>query len=150
MEFPVCGNGLTQMTAGEVTVDACADGCGGIWLDRYELMKVDESQESAREGLLEIGRDEGLVVDLSKRRQCPKDDDAVKRRHFFSAKRQVAVDECPSCGGHWLALGELATIRTEFASEEERGQAAQRYFSELFDTELDAAHKETAVLAGAR
>ena len=143
MECPVCGNELTQMTAGEVTVDACAGGCGGIWFDRYELMKVDESQESAGEGLLDIGHDEGIVVDLGKRARCPKDDDAVMMRHFFSTKRQVAVDECPSCGGHWLDPGELATIRTEFASEEEREQAAQRYFSELFDTELAAAHKET-------
>lgn len=143
MECPVCGNGLAQMRAGEITVDACANGCGGIWFDRYELMKVDESQESAGEGLLEIGRDEGLVVDLSKRLRCPKGDDAVMMRHFFSAKRQVVVDECPSCGGHWFDPGELAAVRTEFASEEEREQAAQRYFSELFDTELVAAHRET-------
>jgi Zn-finger nucleic acid-binding protein len=131
------------MTAGEINVDACVGGCGGIWFDRYELMKVDESQESAGECLLEIGRDARLVVDLSKRLRCPKDADAVMMRHFFSVKRRMVIDECPSCGGHWLDPGELATLRTEFASEEEREQAAQRYFSELFDPELAAAHKET-------
>lgn len=56
----------------------------GIWFDRYELIKVDESQESAGEGLLEIGRDEGLVVDPGKRLRCPKDGDAVMMRQFFS------------------------------------------------------------------
>lgn len=61
----------------------------------------------------------------------------------MSAKRKVAVDECPSCGGHWLDPGEHVKIQTEFVSEEEREQAAQRYFSELFDTELAAAHRET-------
>jgi Zn-finger nucleic acid-binding protein len=110
--------------AGEITVEACAGGCGGIWFDRYELMKVDESQESAGEALLGIERDEGLAVDPGKRLRCPKNGDAVMMRHFFSAKRQVVVDECPRCGGHWLDPGELATIRTEFASEEEREQAA--------------------------
>ncbi len=38
---------------------------------------------------------------------------------------------------------ELATIRTEFETEEERKQAAARYFSDLFDPELVAAHSET-------
>jgi Zn-finger nucleic acid-binding protein len=142
MECPVCGNELTQMVAGEITVDACAGGCGGIWFDRYELMKVDESQESAGEGLLDIGRDKSLVVDRDKRFECPRDG-VVMMRYFFSVKRQVTIDECPSCGGHWLDPGELATIRTEFASEEERERAAQQYFSELFDTDLAAIHAET-------
>jgi hypothetical protein len=30
VECRVCGNGLTEMTVGGITVDACADGCGGI------------------------------------------------------------------------------------------------------------------------
>ena len=41
----------------------------------------------------------------------------------MSAKRQVVVDECPNCGGHWLNPGELRTIRTEYASEEDRERA---------------------------
>jgi hypothetical protein len=72
MECPVCDNELTRMTVGGVTVDACEGGCGGIWFDRYELMRVDEAAESAGEGLLEIGRDPSLQVDLSKRLNCPK------------------------------------------------------------------------------
>jgi Zn-finger nucleic acid-binding protein len=67
----------------------------------------------------------------------------VMMRHFFSVKRQVAVDECPSCGGYWLDVGELAAIRTEFKTEVERNQAAARYFSELFDNELAAEHAKT-------
>ena len=43
---------------GGITVDACVGGCGGIWSDRYELMRVDESHdESAGEKLLHIERD---------------------------------------------------------------------------------------------
>ena len=143
MECPVCGNRLTQMTAGGITVDACKGGCGGLWFDRYELMKVDEADESAGEELLDIERDPNRKIDLSKQLDCPKDDDVVMMRHFFSVKRGVTVDECPSCGGHWLDPGELATIRTEYASEEERERAAAEYFSELFDPELAAAHAET-------
>ncbi len=49
MECPVCGNATTTRTDGGITVDVCEGGCGGIWLDRYELMRVDESSESAGE-----------------------------------------------------------------------------------------------------
>ncbi len=143
MKCPVCGNGLTQMTAGGITVDACKGGCGGLWFDNYELMKVDEADESAGEELLDIERDPNRKIDLGQRLDCPKGDDVVMMRHFFSVKRGVTVDECPACGGHWLDPGELATIRTEYASEEERERAAAEYFSELFDPELAAAHAKT-------
>ena len=67
----------------------------------------------------------------------------VEFENYVSVKRQVVVDECPNCGGHWLDPGELRTIRTEYASEEERERAASEYFSEVFGPELAAAHAET-------
>ena len=54
-------------------------------------------------------------------------------RHFFSVKKEVEVDECPSCAGFWLDFGELGKIREQFNSEEERSKAAEAYFSEVFD-----------------
>lgn len=143
MDCPVCANVLTTVTAGRITVDACEGGCGGIWFDRYELMRVDEADESAGEGLLEIGRDPNFVVDLSKRLNCPKCSGVVMMRHFSSVKRRIVVDECPNCGGHWLDPGELKSIRTEYASEEERERAASEYFSEVFGPDLAAAHAQT-------
>jgi Zn-finger nucleic acid-binding protein len=131
------------MTVGGITVDVCRGGCGGIWFDRYELMKADEPHESAGEELLHTERAADVNVDHSKRVSCPKCPGVVMMRHFFSVKRQVAVDECPSCGGYWLGVGELATIRSEFETEEERNQAAARAFSELFGSELAAEHAQT-------
>ena len=114
-----------------------------MWFDRYQLMRVDERDESAGEGLLEIERNPDLAVDLSYRLECAKCPEVVMMRHFFSAKRQVVVDECPNCGGHWLDPGELRTIRTEYASAEERERAAAEYFSEVFGPELAVAHAKT-------
>jgi hypothetical protein len=51
------------MTVEGISLDVCRGGCGGIWFDRYELMKVDESRESAGKALLDIERDPGVVVD---------------------------------------------------------------------------------------
>ena len=123
----------------------------GIWFDRYELMRVDESHESAGEELLNIERDPNLSVDRTKRLRCPKGDAAVMARHVFSATRGVTVDDCPECGGHWLDPGELSTIRAEYASEADREKAAQEYFCDLFDPRLAAEHaKSEEELARAR
>ena len=48
MKCPACGNELSQMVAGEITVDVCKGGCGGIWFDHFELQKVDEQKRICR------------------------------------------------------------------------------------------------------
>src|SRR5207253_6203211 len=115
MKCPACFNQLTQLQVGNVAVDACQDGCGGIWFDNFELQRVDEQSEAAGERLLEIRRDPGVVVDAKRKRDCPRCPDMKLQRHFFSAKRKVEVDQCPNCGGYWLDAGELAQIRAERA-----------------------------------
>lgn len=143
MNCPACGHTLSAHKVGEITVDVCHGGCGGIWFDNHELDKVDESFEPADEGLLDVPRDPGRTVDLSARRNCPCCNGMVMMRHFFSVRRQIEVDECPSCGGTFLDHGELAAIREQFASEEARREAAQTTFSDLFDDKLDAAADQT-------
>ncbi len=132
MKCPTCENMLQEMTVGDVAVDVCKGGCGGIWFDNFELKKFDEPHESAGEALLDIERDESLIVDHTKRLKCPKCDDVVMMRHFFSVKKGVEVDECPSCAGLWLDAGELRGIRSLFNTEEERHKAGEEYFEEVF------------------
>ena len=113
------------MQVGSLVVDACEGGCGGVWFDAFELQRVDEQQEVAGEHLLEIRRDQRIKVDPSRKRECPRCEGMKLKRHFFSAKRRVEVDECPNCGGYWLDAGELAQIRlqkSETAQEEQTGQ----------------------------
>ena len=115
MKCPACFNELACLQVGNLTVDVCQGGCGGIWFDAFELQRVDEENEEAGERLLEIRRDERIRVDPSRKRECPRCDGIKLQRHFFSAKRRVEVDECPNCGGYWLDAGELAQIRAERA-----------------------------------
>jgi len=138
MECPACSNMLQEITVADVTVDICKGGCGGIWFDWFELKKLDEPHESAGRELLDVERDKGIIIDHTKRLNCPKCDDIVMMRHFFSVKKEVEVDECPSCGGFWLDAGELGKIRTLFNTEEERHKAADEYFSEVFGDKLTA------------
>ncbi len=113
MKCPACFNELTQTQVGSLVVDVCQNGCGGIWFDAFELQRVDEEGEIAGEPLLRVQRDERIVVDMARKRDCPRCAGVRLHRHFFSAKRRVEVDECPNCGGYWLDAGELAQIRAE-------------------------------------
>ena len=143
MKCPRCPNELQQITAGNVTVDVCKDGCGGLWFDNLEIKKFDEPHESEGQCLLDINRDKNLVIDRSERLKCPKCDDIVMMRHFFSVKKEVEVDECPGCGSIWLDYGELGELRSLFKTEGEREAAAKKYFSELFGDQLDQMKAES-------
>lgn len=113
MKCPACYNPLKEIQVGNLKVDVCQGGCGGIWFDAFELERVDEENEAAGEPLLHIQRDELIVVDSSRKRECPRCAGIKLHRHYFSAKRRVEVDQCPNCGGYWLDAGELEQIRTE-------------------------------------
>lgn len=136
MKCPACKNDLVEIIVDDIAVDVCQNGCGGIWFDRFELQKVDEPHECAGEKLLNINKDSHVSVDHEVRLNCPKCKDTIMMRHFFSAKKEVEVDECPKCAGYWLDSGELGRIRDQFGSEKERKAAAQKYFAEVFDVEL--------------
>jgi Zn-finger nucleic acid-binding protein len=89
MNCPACGNILQEKTVEDLVVDVCQGGCGGIWFDNFEIQKFDEPHESAGEALLDIERDESIVIDHTKRLKCPACDDMVMMRHFFSVKKEV-------------------------------------------------------------
>ena len=148
MNCPACGNVLTTMEAGGVKVDSCVGGCGGIWFDRFELRKFDEPHEGEGEALLDVERDPNITVDRSKRYNCPRCENMVLMRHFFSVKREAEVDECPSCAGIWLDLGELTTIRAQFDTQEQRQAAAGDYFKALFGDKLVEMHDESEEKSG--
>jgi uncharacterized protein len=152
MKCPACDRALTTRTTGDVTVDVCDGGCGGIWFDRFELRKLDEQSETTGETLLDIGRDPSVHVDPEKRYVCPRDSDGVVlKRHFWSVKRAVTIDECPECGGVVLDAGELGHIRDEFVTEAARHAAADAYFAEVVDPLLADAHaKDDAELEQAQ
>ena len=128
---------MTNVEVGGVGVDVCKGGCGGIWFDTYEFRKFDEPHEEAGTELLDVEIDPNVKVDLSERRKCPKCADFTLMRHFFSAKKAVEIDECAGCAGVWLDAGELNNIRNLFATEEEKKEAANDLFKEMFGPEYE-------------
>jgi len=143
MKCPACSNTLSQMETGGITVDICQGGCGGLWFDNYEFKKFDEPHESAGEALLDMEKDHALAVNMETRRGCPKCSGITMARHFVSVKRKVEIDECPGCGGIWLDAGELGDIRGLFKTEEDRMQAAENYFTEVFSGDMLQVRQES-------
>ena len=143
MDCPVCKRQLTQVMVGDVEVDVCQGGCGGVWFDEFELKKLDEPHEHMGEALSGISYDPSIPVKHDEKRHCPKCKDIIMRRHFFSAKREVEVDNCGKCGGYWLDLGEIHKIRSQFESEEERKAFAQEMFDDLFSADLAQMKQES-------
>ncbi len=129
MKCPACLRELVELRVGGLVVDVCRGGCGGIWFDAFELQRVDEANEAAGEALFELERDERVVVDPARKRECPRCAGIKLYRHFFSAKRRIEVDQCPNCAGYWLDAGELARIRLEQADRARSRQAGQMTIS---------------------
>ncbi len=132
MKCPACFNRLTESQVGSLKVDVCQGGCGGIWFDAFELQRADEEKETAGQALLDIKRDERLVLDPSAKRECPRCAGIKLHRHFFSARRRVQVDQCPNCGGYWLDAGELAQIRAETSESAQAAEVRQSNISAEF------------------
>ena len=143
MDCPACDRSLEPVEVSGLELEICRGGCGGVWFDNYELEKVDERKESAGEALLDVGRAPDVEVDHERPRACPSCREAVMRRHFFTVKREVEVDECPACAGVWLDAGELSEIRRQFDDAEDREQAAAEEYQRLFGEEMDRMREES-------
>ena len=142
MDCPACSRQLQQKQVGEITVDVCENGCGGIWLDNFELEKIDEKHEAVGEALLDVAKDDTIAVDYEQIRDCPKCDGIKMMKHFVSVAKKVEIDECGACGGIWLDAGELGSIRNELPDEEGRSEAAQAYFNEVFGDKIKKISEE--------
>ena len=143
MKCPACNRALTETTVGSIKVDVCKHGCGGIWFDSLELLKVDNAIESAGETLLEVGRDPSTRIDPELERKCLRCEDQPMIRHFASTKQEVELDECYTCGGIWLDAGELGRIHSQYATRQERDQAFRAYFDAVFGEELEGLRAES-------
>jgi Zn-finger nucleic acid-binding protein len=101
------------MTSHGVTVDACQQGCAGVWFDLLELQRFDESHEPEPASILQLKKRANIEIDLVRKRCCPKCAGIFMTRRLFRRGSAVHIDECPGCGGIWLDAGELEAIRKE-------------------------------------
>jgi Zn-finger nucleic acid-binding protein len=97
-----------------VYVDICTS-CRGMFLDRGELEKIEETVE--RDYSEELGRIPdmtGFAYERSRQRalpdiSCPKCDTLMESREYAYCS-QVMISKCPGCGGVWLDEGECRAL----------------------------------------
>jgi Zn-finger nucleic acid-binding protein len=131
MKCPACSSSLEEQTVGEVIVDVCKKGCGGIWFDEGELKKFDEPHEFTGELILTSNRTPPQAKNGA--RDCPKcDESAYLIKRYYSPNGKYEIDQCSKCSGIWLDVGELATIRNEYQTEKARQEAGDK----LLDSHL--------------
>ncbi len=140
---PACGKEMKKIFLPEqgIYLDVCVNGCGGIYFDNREFKKTDEKNEDITP-LVEALKDKTFKsVNEWDTRVCPVCGTNMVK-NYASAKHEVQVDECYSCGGIFLDYGELDKIRAQYDTEEER---AADVINELYSAagdELDEFNKK--------
>jgi uncharacterized protein len=139
VKCPRTGANMKEVEINKVKVDV-SEGCGGVWFDNLEFEKFDEAHEGAGDKLVDLMASFSKgPVDLSKRLNCPRCPDTVLMRHFESSLRKITIDKCPSCGGIWLDVGELANYRKLFPSEADKKRINEEFIAKNIMPLLKAA-----------
>lgn len=131
MECPACSGELVAVTIGKTEIDACKNGCGGIWFDQNEIFAFDEEHEVPAREIVEIARERSTKANHSKQRHCPRCDNEPLVRQYFDHEYEVEIDLCWSCGGLWLDPGELDAIQKQFKTYEDRAAAVDRHVAQV-------------------
>ena len=126
MQCSVCQKEMVEEDFGGVKVDACKNGCKGIWFDWFELSKLDEKNEGFGNALKEALEFPRVNNESRGKINCPKCGIPMHVHKYQSAK-EINVDECYACSGFFLDAGELTVIRDSFMSEAEE----EEYFQKL-------------------
>ncbi len=119
MICPACDRNLSPVKVGELSVDICSTGCGGVWFDKGELQTLEQSPNIASEHVLRPVRNSAVVIDHSRERLCPRDRHKLSRV-YDRGHADLYIDECNTCDGIWLDSGELAEVLTVNRDQEEQ------------------------------
>lgn len=117
----------------DVVVDTCPK-CEGVWLDKGELEKIQETVENDYRSELERVPDSTVQAYRQARSEherkalsCPScEAEMIEREHGYCS--QVFIDVCTSCQGVWLDKGELKALEVFF----ERSKADTRELRQGF------------------
>lgn len=116
MKCPRCGQTLESTRYEGVSIETCR-GCGGEWLDKFELKAIVQSweKEFTPEEIQSLEAIDEADFTLDPRsgdaRACPRCPDTRLERFNYAATSGIALDKCPSCGGIWFDKDELEKVQ---------------------------------------
>ncbi|MFN8847811.1 MAG: hypothetical protein ACK5V3_15315 [Bdellovibrionales bacterium] len=124
---------LNSVLVSGAEIDICPK-TGGLWFDRFEIKKFDESHEDLTDLLKALP----LKVEnpkITKNRQSPKHPGVIMQQKPYGPKGAqgvLTVDVCPVCNGTWLDFSEIQKIRELYPSEAEREKCIQSFVTNSF------------------
>ena len=107
MKCSLCMTDLEPIDIGQDTrlmADRCTS-CGGMWLDKSKISRLDESIWANRQEDVELRPTDcthGILM-------CPKCATALEPICLIDVAKLV-VDRCPECAGLWLDIGEVSVL----------------------------------------
>lgn len=111
MKCPRTGSPLKTLKVGGIAIEISEE-CGGLFFDNLELDKFKSSDEIRGSALAKhVKQFNHKLPNEHERIKCPKCDNIVMMRRYFSPLKVVEIDECPSCAGIWLDTGELEKLQ---------------------------------------
>jgi Zn-finger nucleic acid-binding protein len=111
MKCPACSADLLQKKIGGLTIDVCQQGCAGIWLDRDEILAIDEGHELDVSQFIELEPADEVAKKPPGERKCPRCPGQFLVSQNYDTDNPIEIDMCWNCSGIWLDHGELAAIR---------------------------------------
>lgn len=137
---PACNKALATVEICETELEACVNGCGGVWFDAAELFRLDEEHEGEDNPLLQklLSFNTPRDADSRDKITCIKCGIKMRRREHREGSG-IFVDECYGCGGIWLDGGELKAIRENpvvIRSNEERQQMAEAFAKRVVEEKI--------------
>lgn len=127
MKCPSCSSALVGKKLTDFEVDFCERGCSGVWLDRDELLRIDEQHEFPAAEFLSITKDARGDALTETPRICPKCSGEVLVKQFVDIQHRIEIDQCWKCGGIWFDPGELRELREQYRTVEDRAAAVNAY-----------------------
>ncbi len=142
---PACNKPLETVTICDTELEACLNGCGGVWFDAAELFRLDEQGEGEDDPVLQKLLSFNTPRDTDNRDKitCLKCGIKMRRREHREGSG-IFVDECYGCGGLWLDGGELKAVRENpvvIRSNEERQRMAEEFSKRIIEEKRRAAEE---------
>ncbi len=143
MKCPACLAEMNEITAGDIKIDVCDRGCGGIWFDDGELRKFDNGKEFDPTSLLKVSST-GHSSPTETIRKCPRCSDSVLVKQYSDIENKVQIDQCWECSGILLDRGELAILRSQFNNDADHVAAVNAYAQNCIDKQIKSVEKAGA------
>lgn len=122
---------LQAVIVSGVEIDICPL-TGGIWFDRFEIKKFDETHEDLSE-LINVLPKNPIAAEITEARRSPRHPEAIMQQMPYGpsgANGVLTIDKCPVSAGIWLDYQELHKIRELYPKEEDKNKAITKLVKE--------------------